>query len=191
MKKLIAILLSSLMLLSLTACGEGESNTQTDPVQTQPTDSQSVENETTEQTEPSEETTPVEVTGFGLTYLGVLLTPGQVFDAAALPEANSVYTVPSCAIEGMDNVYCYDGIEVTAFNDGTQEIIYSIWLSDPNLTTDEGLTFGDDTAKLTELYGEDRMENGTALVYTRGDTQLSLIMQDGTVIDIQYLWIAE
>lgn len=191
MKKLIAILLATLMLLSLTACGEGETNPQTEPDQPQPTDTQPAASDPATDTQPSEETQPLEVAGFGFTYEGVLLTPGQVFDASALPEANSLYTVPSCAIEGMDNVYCYDGFEVTAFNDGTQEIIYSIWLSDPNLTTDEGLTFGDDIAKLTELYGGERTENGTALVYTRGDTQLSLILQDGTVIDIQYLWIAE
>ena len=48
-------------------------------------------------------------------YEGVALVPGAAFDPSVLPEADSVFTVPSCAIEGTDNVYSYPVLELTAY----------------------------------------------------------------------------
>lgn len=119
----------------------------------------------------------------------VALVPGTVFDASVLPEAESVYQVPSCAVEGTDNVYNYGAFEITAFDDGTQELIYSILLLDPNSTTPEGLALGDDQAKMEELYGTDYTQEGTGCTYTGPNTQLSIIIQNGTIASIEYLML--
>ena len=186
MKKFFAVLLMLTMLLGLCACGGDEKPTET-------TAAPAATNAPAET-----EATPVETTapaaaeaGFAFTFEGVALVPGTVYDAAALPEPTSVYQVPSCAIEGTDNVYSFDTVEITAFNDGTQEIIYAIAIFDPNVCTDEGLYLGDDTARVIELYGENYEQNGTAMVYTRGNTILTIILQDDYVVDMEFKWITE
>jgi predicted small lipoprotein YifL len=177
MKKLIALLLAVLLVAALTACGAQTPNTTdpTTPQQTDPTQPQ--------QTEPS---ASEEEEVFSFTYEGVELIPGAAFDPAVLPEADSVFEVPSFAIEGTDNVYSYPTFELTAYNDGTGEVIYSIYLLDADTPTAEGLYVGDDLARVTELYGSDYIENDTELTFTKGATTLSLLLDGETVISIEY-----
>ena len=188
MKKFIAIVLALTMLLALTACG-GEKTQETTPA---PAATEEIEAVETTAAAVEETEAPVAAQeGFSLTFNGVKLVPGTVYDAAVLPEPNYMYEVPSCAIEGTDNVYSFNELDITAFNDGTQEIIYAIAIFDPNVCTDEGLYLGDDAARVIELYGEDYTENGTAMVYTRGNTMLTIIIQNESVVDIEFGWIAD
>ena len=178
MKKLIALLLAVLMVAALAACGAEPPKT-TEPAAQERTDP-------TKTTEPGvTDPAPAEEV-FSFTYEGVELVPGAAFDPAQLPEADSVFEVPSCAIEGTDNVYSYPPFELTAYNDGTGEVIYSIYLLDANTPTAEGLYVGDDLARVTELYGSDYTENDTELTFTKGNTTLNLILDGETVISIEY-----
>lgn len=120
-------------------------------------------------------------------YEGVELIPGQPFDPSLLPEPQSTFTVPSCALEGTDNVYSYGNLEITAFNDGTGEFIYSVYLLDDSLSTPEGVKIGHTQAQVIALYGNAFQDNGGEYLYTRGDVVLSLLFQDGTVTAIEYL----
>ena len=190
MKKIIAMILALTLLLALCGCDSGEKPQQTDPAATNaPVETTAAAVETTV---PQETEAPAVIEEpFGFAFEGALLIPGTVYDASMLPEPTYVYQVPSCAIEGTDNVYSFDTVEITAFNDGTQEIIYAIAIFDPNICTDEGLYLGDDTARVIELYGEDYEMNGTAMVYTRGNTMLTIILQDDYVVDMEFKWITE
>lgn len=177
MKKMIVFLLAAVMLLSLAACS-GEQKPDADDTTTEP----SVEDQQT-----TTEGAPAEDEGvYSFTAEGVELVPGAPFDPAVLPEADSIYQVPSCAIEGTDNVYSYGAYEVTAYDDGTGEVIYSVYLIDANTSTPEGLYLGDDLARVTELYGSDYTQNDTELVYTKGTTTLRLILDSDCVISIEY-----
>lgn len=176
MKKLIALLLAVLLLASLAACNTQQpaGNQSTNPSASTPDANN----------DPGAEN-PGEG-GFCFTYKNVKLVPGAAFNPASLPEADSIFTVPSCAIEGTDNVYSYPVMELTAYKDGTGEVIYSIYLTDANTPTDEGLYVGDDLARVTELYGTAYTQNGSELVFTKGKTSLHLIMNGETVISIEY-----
>lgn len=191
MKKMFAVLLAMLMLLSLCACGNTDKPQETNAPAA--TDAPATEPAATEEGEldGGADIGVVPQDPFVFTFEGVTLIPGDIYEAAALPEPTSVYQVPSCAIEGTDNVYSFDTVEITAFHDGTQEIIYSIAIFDPNVCTDEGLYLGDDVARVIELYGEDYVENGTAMVYTKGNTELTIILQNGFVVDMEFKWITE
>lgn len=180
MKKLITILLALVMVLSLCACGaEEESNA--DLVITR------AAQEAQEQVVAGEEEIPVNMGGsFAFTAKDVKLVPGEDFDGNALGSARSVFQVPSCAIEGTDNVYNYDTFEITAFDDGSGEVIYSILIIDPELSTEEGLALGDDIQKVESLYGTSYVEEGASRIYTRGETQLILIVQNESVVSIEY-----
>ncbi len=177
MKKSMAMLLTLAVLVCLAAC-------ETEPAQTsQPTEAAQV---TTQATTAPQDTEPAVEEVFSFPVGNVELVPGAAFNAAVLPEPVSIYQVPSCAFEGTDNVYDYGTAEVTVFDDGKQPIIYSIYLVGANTTTPEGLYLGDPAAQVDKLYGAERTENGTELVYQKGETLLIIILDNGTVASIEY-----
>lgn len=185
MKKFIAMMLALTMLLCLTACG-GDDEAAGDQQITLGADVTEA-TKGADVTEAPTEDAPVAAGGvFAFTYDGVEIIPGEAFDASALPEAASVYEVPSCALEGTDNVYNYETFEVTAYDEGKGEFVYSIYFIDPNLTTNEGLALGDDLSKAVELYGDDYEEIEGEYVYTKNNTQLRLIVENETVVSIEF-----
>lgn len=123
---------------------------------------------------------------FSFLYEGVTLIPGEVFDESVLGECSGVSEVPSCAFDGNDRVYNYGVFELTAYIDGDEERVYSIYFIDPNLPTTEGLCMGDTVDKMKSLYGEGYETVGTSYDYTGGDTVLSIITQNDTVVGIEY-----
>ena len=183
MKKLIAVLALLVLVFALAACGsEAEQNA--DLVITRATEeTQIAEAENVQADAVREE--------FCFIAEGVELIPGADFDPTVLPEAASLYTVPSCAIEGTDNVYNYETFEITAYDDGTGEVIYSIYIIDPNITTPEGLALGDGLDRVLELYGDDYQMNGAAYDFYGTETMLSIIIQNEAVASIEYRMITD
>lgn len=177
MKRTIMILLAVLLAVNtLTACG------QKDPMPTQ---------DNSDATKPSDiQPNPTQNCTNAAEYYfmagAVKLVPGEKFDAAALPEPNTTFEVPSCAFEGTDKVYNYETFEVTAFNDGKNELIYSVYLIEPTVKTPEGLAIGDDAAEIQKLYGEPKQINGNEWVYTNGKVDICIIVNNETVISIEY-----
>ena len=188
MKRVIAVLLSVMLLCALTACGApAQPATTTEPkvdTTTQAADDTTAAADTTAASQDTLEA------GFVFTFEGVELIPGQSFDASALPAPLSVYQVPSCAIEGTDNVYNYGTIEVTAFNDGTGEVIYSVYIVDANTPTDEGLYIGDTVDHVMAAYGEDCVRENGQITYQMGETLLILILDGDYVQSIDFRWDA-
>ena len=189
MKRVTAILLSILLLCALTACGEPADKTVT-PTGTVPDNTTEAADDTTAAQDTTAASQDTLEEGFVFTFEGVELVPGQPFDASALPEPQSIYQVPSCAIEGTDNVYNYGVIEVTAFNDGTGEVIYSVYIVDANTPTDEGLYIGDTVDHVTAAYGDDCVRENGQITYRKGDTLLVLILDGDYVMSIDFRWDA-
>ncbi len=115
----------------------------------------------------------------------VELIPGKPFDADALPEPVAVSQIPSCAFEGTDNVYTYEAFEIIAYEKAGVEYLYSVYILDPNLTTAHGLALGDPEARVDEIYGTDFLANGTERRYRKADTELAVILMNGTVQSIE------
>ena len=187
MKRVIAVLLSMMLLCALTACSEPAakpSNATTDAVADTTTEAV---DDTTAAVDTTADSLDVEE-GFSFTFEGVELIPGQSFDASVLPAPQSVYQVPSCAIEGTDNVYNYGTIEVTDFNDGTGEVIYSVYIGDANTPTNEGLYIGDTVDHVIAAYGEDYTRENGHITYQKGDTLLIMILDGEYVLSIDFRW---
>ena len=174
MKKLLLLILAACMLLSLWGCGKDE-----DPKNTE--DKGGVGAPSTQETEKK----PVNI-GYVFTYKGAELTPGIQFQSDALPEPEYQYTAPNCALPGNDTVYNYVDIEVAVYSDGKSDIIQSVYIINPNLTTPEGLALGDDLAKVKQLYGENFTQNAAEWQFAKGDMILSILTQDDFVASIEY-----
>ena len=189
MKKWILLMLALVMVLSLAACGDDDAASQGGQQITLSTQAPEENQDNVPESTGGVETANGPVVGegvFSFTCEGVEIIPGEPFDASKLPAAASTYTVPSCALEGTDNVYNYETFEVTAYDEGSGEYVYSIYLIDANLATAEGLALGDDLAKVIDTYGEDYAQDGTAYVYYRTNTLLSIIVENEAVVSIEY-----
>ena len=200
MKRIIAFCFCLMLLAGLTACGTDELSEErmitrpaeeaAEPVAVaalaeEPETAPAAETAGTEETQ---EAAAVAVGNYTFDANGVELIPGDPFDPAVLPKADSVYEVPSCAIEGTDNVYNYGTIEVTAFNDGTGEVIYSVYIVDANTPTNEGLYIGDTVDHVIAAYGEDYTRENGQITYQKGDTLLIMILDGDYVLSIDFRW---
>lgn len=189
MKKIFAMLLALSLLLC--ACG-GKQPAETQPQQTPNETKAPVETKAPEvaQTQPQETEagtqSAINNREYSFVMDGVTLTPGTAFDAAALPAAESVYEIPSCAFEGTDNVYTYPACEVTAYNEGKGEVIYSVYLRDPTVMTPEGLAIGDEEAKITAAYGDNYSLTDGQYIYLGRNSQLIILTNGGMVVSIEY-----
>ena len=181
MKKIVALLLTVTTLLCLAACTPAQPSGTTEPKGNPGTTTQPGGETTPSTTAPTQEPD-----GYGFLAGDTLLKPGEAFDASKLPTPESTSQIPSCAFDGTDNVYNYGSYEVTAYDEGSGEFIYSVYLIDPNVTTPEGLAMGDPASRVTELYGEPTQINGTEQLYISGKTALSVIVSGDAVISIEY-----
>ena len=114
------------------------------------------------------------------------IVPGERSDLSKLPEPKATVEIPSCAFDGFDKVMTYDDCEITAHIEGNDAIVYSVLFLDPNLKTGEGLSMGETKAKMIEIYGENFTQDGDGCIYTKGKTQLIIILQDDIIISIEY-----
>lgn len=186
MKKLIFCALTALSLsLSLTACGGGET------AQTQaPTPSVPAEQSST----PVQPTTAPDT--FHDSFVFVMSTDAGEFAISidqdmtevltALGEAQSYFEAASCAFEGLDKTYTYPGFQIITRPDGDSDYVNSILFTDDSITTQEGIYIGSTAEDVTAAYGEGDV-TGSAIMYTKNNTTLSFILENGKVISIEYL----
>lgn len=160
MKKLIALMLAVLMLCTLAACDNNDNANTTTPA--------------------------VPMEGFTFTYQGYDLVPGAAFEEAALGAAES-FENPNCAGEGKFITYMHEAIELTVNVVNGKTVVYSVYVTDANTPTAEGLYLGDDLDRVTELYGIGQTSaDGGTITYTKGTTKLVLVMEDRLVASIEY-----
>ena len=164
MKKLLVLLLSLILVLSLAACGttsDGGDDTQ----------------------KPSASNEP----GYTFTAKGVKVEFDVLADdtLAALGEPKSYTESASCAFEGKDKTYGYGGYYITTYPNGDKDYIYSAWFEDDSVTTAEGIYIGSTKADVEAAYGAGCFEGDSATL-TKGNTELLIIVEDGAVVSIQY-----
>ncbi len=64
-------------------------------------------------------------------------------------------------------------------------MVSAVILKDDSVSTAEGICIGDSLEKLLEAYGEGVQENGM-LVYSRDGMKLCFILQEDSVVSIEY-----
>ena len=174
-RRLIALLLIAVCAFCLVSCGS------------EPAPNEGI---TKKDDDPQTDPTPSQLT-FTLSFLadGTKVVPGTEADAKLLQAASKVYEIPSCAFDGNDTVYGYPSYEITVCNVNGKAVVYSVYFLEPDVSTPEGLALGDDEAKVFQAYGNGYRKDGKAYVYTDGKTDLSVIVENGAVVSIEYLMI--
>lgn len=174
MKKIFALVLALMLVLTMAACG-GETPAGT--------------------TEPSTPNAPAvlgptqpDAASWKYTVRGVDILmhaeAAPVLDA--LGEAVSYTEEASCAFTGLDKTYYYGGFYLQTYPIGDADYIYSVWLVDDSSTTPEGIYIGASKAEVEAAYGTEGFNGDNAYILTGTTSTLTIIMENDVVISIQY-----
>lgn len=134
---------------------------------------------------------PETKTGFAFSWNGHSIRPGDVgTDMKALAgEWKSCFESPSCAFEGIDKTYTYAGfvIDTTPSEDGKDDIIKAIRLTDDSVTTAENVYVGMTAEAIRKVYGESIGVSDACLRFVSGDVELQFIIKEGKAVSIEYI----
>lgn len=193
MKKKTAALLAALGLLAgLAACGDETATQPSAPAPSQADPVQSIE--PVQSGEPAVAPDPahngyVFVADTEEGEFTIFISQDMADVLAALGEPESYFEAPSCAYDGMDKIYTYPGFEITARPEGEKDLVNSIFLTDDSVTTPEGLYIGASAEDVQSIYGAGSSEENSSAstMFTLEDVTLSIILEDGKVVSIEYL----
>lgn len=181
-RKLVSILVSSMLCISLLAgCGSSQET----PADVAP--SQSVTENATEKNAGNDAQQNIE-TGYIYSQDGMdvavngLMTP--IVDAWGEPD--KYFESESCAFQGLDKVYTYGSIVINTYPENGEDYVLTIELKDDTITTEEGIYIGSSRDDVITTYGEATSETDVALVYEKGDCQLTFFFEDNYVSNITY-----
>ncbi len=120
--------------------------------------------------------------------LGVAFTVGDDADRVIgeLGEPNSVSKAPSCAGEGQDELYIYNGFRIYAHRNSHSCLVSAIELTNDTVATPEGVRIGDKSERISEIYGEGEKNKGSVEYVSEG-CRVRFILRDGKVTMIKYL----
>lgn len=120
-----------------------------------------------------------------LSYNNKNITIGEVYDENKIGKADSYFELTSCAFDGVDKVYTYSDIEIKV--ESVNNAIYSMELIGSEITTVEGLALGDSIEDMERIYGTDYENNESVYTYTKGNTLLRILTDNGFVTSIVVL----
>ena len=109
----------------------------------------------------------------------------------ALGEPVSFTEEASCAFTGLDKTYNYGGFFLQTYPLNDVDYIYSAWLMDDSSETPEGIYIGATQAEVEAAYGADAFNGSNAYILTGTTSTLTIILADGVVSSIQYDAIVE
>lgn len=106
----------------------------------------------------------------------------------ALGDPQEYFEAKSCAFDGMDKTYFYNGFELTTYPKSDKEdYTSSIYLKDDSVSTKEGIYIGSTLQQLLSTYGENYSGDGASYTYTKGDSSIMFIVSEDEVTSITYL----
>ncbi|MBQ9942472.1 MAG: hypothetical protein IJP03_05645 [Christensenellaceae bacterium] len=101
------------------------------------------------------------------------------------------FEADSCAFQGKDLFYYYDGFQLTVNDvDGVNKVT-AITVMDDTVRCPQGLGIGSDEAKITEAFGEPASKTEQMYVYRHGTTCLQVTVKDGKVAAMVYAYSVE
>lgn len=139
-------------------------------------------------------TTEIEekVEGYSFVYKEQTLTVGDEFKEDLIEAEYSVSELANCAFASANHVYTYDDLEIVPATVDDKNVIYSVYFISDEVATLEGIKLGDTLDDVVSTYGNDYEQPLTnKYVYTKGDTELSFIIDDDSITSIEYTLLVD
>ena len=105
--------------------------------------------------------------------------------------SGGTYEAVSCAFEGKEIFYYYDGFTIQTYEKNGKKYIYTINLEDDTVKTAEGIKLGDSLTAVTDKYGTHYALSGDTYAYVKDKMKLTFIIQNDRVMSIKYWLITD
>jgi len=99
---------------------------------------------------------------------------------------NEYFEAPSCAFEGIDKSWYYNGFVVHAYPHGGDDFILSLVLTDDINSTEKRIFIGMTYDNMVAAYGNGYEKSEDQYLYRLGGTSLSFIIRDDIIVAITY-----
>jgi hypothetical protein len=178
-----------LLTILLSACGSNEVNRISGDVTNIASNSGPSAADTTEPgTDGEPSARPSAYKGYAFVHSGITIAIDADFAPIliALGEPRSYFESESCAFEGLDKIYTYNGFEIDTYPQKDDDFVSSIVLKDDTVSTAEGLSIGASRAEMEAAYGIPRENDNGQLVYEKDGMRLCFILDGEMVISIEY-----
>jgi len=109
----------------------------------------------------------------------------------ALGEPVEYFEAPSCAFQGLDKIYYYNGFELSTYPLEDKDMISTVNFLDDSVTTEQGIYLGASLEEVIAAYGEDYIQELSSYTYNLNDTNLTFIVEADAVISITYFAVVE
>lgn len=178
MNKTLLLVLALMIAVCFTGCGE----------KTQDAD---VPSQTNENTPSQEGEAPVQEES--LYYYEANGTIIHTFDPAeevlaALGEPLNTFEAESCAYQGMDLFYYYDGFELTVNDIDGVDRVTVITVADDTVAIPQGVKIGDSEEDMLAAMGDDYQAETGVYKFISANTLLQITVKEGAVSSIQYIY---
>ena len=126
--------------------------------------------------------------GFAFSHNGAAIE----MDADAAPileklgEPVSYFEAESCAFEGLDKTYTYNGFELDTYPNGDKDYVSAVVLKDDSVATAEGICIGDTREKLLQAYPDGGTEECGMIIYEKDGMKFCFIIKGDEVASIEY-----
>ena len=107
----------------------------------------------------------------------------------ALGEPMDYFEAPSCAFQGLDKIYYYNGFDLSTYPGADGDYISAIEFTDDSVSTKEGIFIGKTKDEVIKTYGKDFTEESGSLAYIKGKTKLTFLIENNAVTSINYEFI--
>lgn len=182
MMKIKSLIIIIAVVFLLAGCGSNVGDVSPTPTNSQPTNNEPL---------------PTEVTKskYYFEYNGVSIYMNDeakpILDQ--LGEPMHFFESPSCAFQGTDRVYTYNGFELYTYTDGDDETeyVFSVAFMNDGVDTREGITLSDKLEKVLSKYGENYTKESEQYTFSDANTNLSFVFENGEVADISYNLVIE
>ncbi len=104
-----------------------------------------------------------------------------------LGEYNSFKSTPSCASDGFDEMYVYNGFRIMGSRSDGKCLITKIELTNDSIRTAENVGVGDNVERVTAVYGKESLSSMHAVEYVGENCRLQFYHDDGRVVSIKYV----
>ncbi len=137
--------------------------------------------------------TPLQEKGFSFTYNGIEIALGA--EAApiidALGEPRSYTEEASCAFDGVDKTYYYGSFYLSTCPINGIDRVYTIWLADDTVATNESIRIGSFQTQVEDAYGTGSFDGINCFTQTKNQSKLSILLENGIVTSIRYEMIVK
>jgi hypothetical protein len=121
---------------------------------------------------------------------GVKVHPYDLADSvlSALGEPLRTFESDSCAYQGKDYFYSYDGFQLTVNEVDGAKHVTAIKVLDDTVSIPQGVKIGSTEDEMKNLMGDDYTGASGMYTFAEGTTTLQIIVKEGAVASIEYLY---